>query len=108
MTGIRVSVGRAPAIISALAILACPAFAADIGNGEQLARHMCSGCHLVAGNQRQANADVPPFSTIANMPNFSAEKVAFFLLDPHPRMPDFSLTRRQVDDIAGYIGSLAK
>jgi mono/diheme cytochrome c family protein len=51
-----------------------------IDHGEQLARRWCSGCHLVAADQRQASADVPPFSVIARMPNFSPEKVAFFLL----------------------------
>jgi hypothetical protein len=42
------------------------------------------------------------------MPNFSPEKVAIFLLDPHPKMPNLSLGRREAEDIAAYIASLAK
>jgi mono/diheme cytochrome c family protein len=82
--------------------------AGDVEHGEQLARRWCSGCHLVARDQSQASADVPPFSSIARMPNFTPEKIAFFLLDPHPKMPNLGLSRRDADDIAAYIGSLAK
>jgi hypothetical protein len=31
-----------------------------------------------------------------------------FLLDPHPKMPDMSLTRTEAADIAAYIGSLRR
>jgi hypothetical protein len=37
-------------------------------------------------------ADVPPFATIAPA-GFSLEKLAFFLLEPHPNMPNMALTR---------------
>ena len=96
-------------IVAIVAAINGPALSAgDVDNGEQLARRWCSGCHLVSADQRQASADVPPFSVIARMPNFSPEKVAFFLLDPHPKMPNLALSRREADDIAAYIGSLVK
>ena len=38
---------------------------------------------------------------------FNAAHLAFFLLDPHPRM-NLMLTRRETQDIAAYIGTLAK
>ena len=91
-----------------LAINHSPSTAADIDHGEQLARRWCSTCHLVASDQRQASADVPSFSAVARMPNFSKEKVAYFLLDPHPKMPNLSLGRREADDIAAYMASLSK
>jgi hypothetical protein len=47
-------------------------------------------------------------AAIANKSDFSAEKLAFFLLDPHPKMPNFSLSRNEAGDIAAYIGSLRK
>lgn len=90
------------------AINAAPASAADIGNGEILARRWCAACHLVASDQVKASADVPSFAAIARMPNFTPEKIAFFLLDPHPKMPDLGLSRSAAADIAAYIGSLAK
>jgi hypothetical protein len=31
-----------------------------------------------------------------------------FLLDPHPKMPDMSLTRTEAGDLAAYIASLGK
>lgn len=92
----------------AVAINCVPVTAADIAHGEQLARRWCSTCHLVASDQRQASADVPSFSAVARKPNFSPEKVAYFLLDPHPKMPNLSLGRREAEDIAAYIASLAK
>jgi hypothetical protein len=50
----------------------------------------------------------PPFAAIAAKPGFDAVKIAVFLLDPHPKMPDISLTRSEAADLAAYIGSLAK
>jgi hypothetical protein len=41
------------------------------------------------------------------MPGFDRNKVAFFLLDPHPKMPDMSLSRNEAADLAVYIASLA-
>jgi len=108
MTRLRSRSATALALLVALTVRASPGSAADIAKGEQLAQRMCASCHLVSAAQRQGNADAPPFATMARMPNFSAERVAFFLLDPHPQMPALSLTRRETDDIAGYIASLAK
>lgn len=82
--------------------------AADADHGAQLAKRWCATCHVVDSDQKQANADVPPFAAIARKPNFTPEKVAFFLLDPHPRMPNFSLSRSEAADIAAYLGSLRK
>jgi cytochrome c2 len=47
------------------------ALAADASNGERLAMRWCAACHVVASDQREANADAPPFSEIAKRPNFS-------------------------------------
>jgi len=80
----------------------------DANHGAELAKRWCASCHLVEGAQKQASADVPPFAAIANKSDFSAEKLAFFLLDPHPKMPNFPLSRNEAGDIAAYIGSLRK
>ena len=37
---------------------------------------------------------------------FSANRLAFFLLDPHPKMPDMQLTRVEAQDLAAYIKGL--
>src|SRR2546430_15772891 len=82
--------------------------AADASHGRQLARRWCISCHLVVSNQRQATTEAPPFATIANRPDFNANRLATFLLDPHPKMPNMSLTRTEAADLAAYIGSLRK
>jgi mono/diheme cytochrome c family protein len=85
-----------------------PAFAGDASNGERLARRWCAPCHVVASDQRQTTGEAPPFATIASRPGFDPARLAFFLLDPHPKMPDMSLSRIEAGDIAAYIATLAK
>lgn len=80
--------------------------AADPDHGADLARRWCASCHAVTSEQKQASADVPTFVSIARRPDFSPEKLAFFLLDPHPKMPNFPLSRNEAADIAAYIGAL--
>ena len=84
------------------------AMAADADHGAELANRWCASCHVVGSEQKQASADVPPFSAIAQKSDFSAEKLAFFLLEPHPKMPNFPLSRNEAGDIAAYIGSLRR
>jgi len=79
---------------------------ADPENGRRLADRWCSACHVVAPSQQRASADVPPFSTIARTPDFNAQRLTFFLLEPHPRMPSMSLSRKEAADIADYIKQL--
>jgi mono/diheme cytochrome c family protein len=93
-------------LVAALTLGESAAAAADIDHGQQLARRWCVACHVVASNQRQTTGEAPPFATIAGRPNFDAGRLALFLLDPHPKMPDMSLTRTEAADIAAYIGSL--
>ena len=83
-----------------------PVLAADAFNGKRLAELWCAACHVVTMNQRQANADAPPFEEIAKRPNFSEPGLVTFLLDPHAKMPNMNLTRIEANDIAAYIGTL--
>jgi mono/diheme cytochrome c family protein len=94
--------------IVGVALEGSPGWAADPAHGEQLARRWCASCHVVTDDQRQASSDAPPFSTVAREPNFNANRLAFFLLDPHPKMPNMSLTRVEATDLAAYIASLAR
>jgi mono/diheme cytochrome c family protein len=96
------------AIVVAAGLGALPAMAADAKHGGDIAKRWCASCHLVDSNQKQANADVPSFAAIASKSDFTPEKVAFFLLDPHPKMPNFLLSRAEAADIAAYISSLRK
>ena len=80
--------------------------AADPMNGERLAQRWCAACHVVASDQRQANADAPPFEEIAKRPNFSESGLTTFLLDPHAKMPNMNLSRIEAGDIAAYVRRL--
>ena len=54
-------------------------------------------------------ADVPPpFANVAQRPDFDVNRLAFFLLDPHPVMPNMGLSRSEATDLAAYIASLRK
>ena len=37
---------------------------------------------------------------------YAVAKLTFFLLDPHPKMPNMQLTRTEAGDLAAYIASL--
>ena len=53
-----------------------------------------------------ALGEAPPFASIAKRPGFDAGQIAVFLLDPHPKMPNLSLTRVEAADLAAYIATL--
>ena len=76
------------------------AFGADSENGLRIARRWCASCQVITAGQRTGSDQAPPFSTIARIPNFDASKIALFLLDPHPKMPEMSLTRDEAADLA--------
>ncbi len=95
--------------ISALSVLIMTAaltkgaFAADAVKGETLAKRWCATCHIVASSQQRGTTQSPPFSAIASKPDFDERTLAYFLLTPHPRMPDMNLSRSEAADIAAYI-----
>ncbi len=95
--------------VAAVALeLACGAsLAADAAHGEGLARRWCASCHIVAPDQTRGADNVPAFATIAKIRGFSADKIAQFLMDPHPKMPDMQLSREEAKDLGAYIASLA-
>jgi mono/diheme cytochrome c family protein len=89
-------------------LLPQPGVAADADNGKRLAQRWCQACHVVTAGARPSTDGAPPFASIAARPDFDAAKVALFLLDPHPKMPNMSLTRIEAGDLAAYIGSLGR
>ena len=88
-------------------LLAPAALAADADNGKRLAQARCVPCHAIETDRARQVADAPPFEVIARKFGSNAELLAFSLLNPHPRM-NMTLTRRETQDIAAYISTLAK
>jgi mono/diheme cytochrome c family protein len=84
------------------------AVAEDAEHGRSLAENWCASCHVVSADQRPANARAPSFIMIAKSSDFSSDRLAYLLLDPHPKMAKLALSRRAIDDIAAYILSLKK
>jgi len=82
--------------------------AADADHGEVIAKRWCATCHVVAEDQKRGAADVPSFASVGKRPDFNAGKLAQFLRDPHPKMPNMELSRSESDDIAAYIGRLGR
>ena len=80
---------------------------ADVKHGEAIAKRWCASCHLVAAEQARANTDVPSFAAIARKKE-GTRRLESFLVAPHPKMPDMSLSRAEVADLVGYIRSLAR
>ena len=87
-------------------ITSAAAMPAEPARGEKLARHWCASCHIVATDQKSGADSAPPFATIARKPGFDGSKIAQFLMDPHPKMPDMQLSRDEGKD--AYIASLAQ
>jgi mono/diheme cytochrome c family protein len=83
------------------------AVAADANQGKAIAERWCSGCHLVTAGQTTATTDkAPPFASLAKTPDFGAGKLALLLLAPHPNMPQLSLSRSEIADLAEFIRTL--
>ena len=101
------SVTISAALVASI-LLASAALAADPYHGETLARRWCTSCHVVAAGQRRTTSEAPPFAEIAARPDFDANRLAFFLLDPHPKMPNMGLTRIEAGDLVAYIASLRR
>jgi mono/diheme cytochrome c family protein len=78
-------------------------FASDAHKGEMIAKRWCVACHIVSSDQLQGTTQAPPFSAVASKPNFNETTLAYFLLMPHPRMPDMNLSRSEAADLAAYI-----
>jgi len=94
--------------LGAAASMPAHAMPADPAHGEQLARRWCAGCHVVSADQTQGADNVPAFASIAKKPGFSADRIATFLMDPHPKMPDMQLSRDEARDLGAYMAGLAK
>ena len=71
-----------------------------------MAETWCSACHLVSSKQDRANADVPTFSSIAQRLPTDADILAAFIANPHPPMPNLSLSRQEIQDLLAYVATL--
>ncbi|MDQ7246944.1 c-type cytochrome [Dongia sedimenti] len=73
--------------------------------GALLARHWCAACHGLDGGI--ASDAAPPLETIAQRAHEGASWLRAWLANPHPPMPNFTLSRSEIDDIVAYLETLA-
>lgn len=85
-------------------LLGRPAAAQDPEEGHRLARQWCAGCHDISGSTTSDMA--PGFRQVANNPEITPERLRAWLTSPHPVMPDFGLSRFEVESLVAYLKSL--
>jgi mono/diheme cytochrome c family protein len=104
---------RLPAALIALAASTLPAAAqtepGDPITGRRLAEVWCANCHQVApGAPGPASDAAAPLQAVAQMPSTTSMSLRVFLQTPHANMPDYRLTRDQLDDVVAYILTLRR
>lgn len=100
-----------PITFAFAALIAAPASAQSsaetVAAGRSLAMRSCSACHVVSERPQQPAVDgVPSFAQIASNPNTTPDGLRTFIQTPHSPMPNFSLSRKQIDEVTAYIMSL--
>ena len=75
--------------------------------GRELALRWCTSCHVVdhAGHGADAGPALPALLEDAQR---TADELRGWLAAPHPPMPDFDLSRQEIEDIVAYLESLAE
>ena len=106
-TGMKRAILIAPCIMVALLLCSASAFSADVAHGRQVALKVCSICHVITKGQSEGDPAAPSFRSIAESKRFRDEGAAL-LLQRHKRMPEFALTREQINDLAAYIKTLGQ
>jgi len=81
----------------------------DVRAGRGLAANWCANCHRIAPDGPGPATDAAaPFASIAAMPSTTSMSLRVFLQSPHANMPDYRLTREQLDDVVAYLLSLRR
>jgi len=76
----------------------------DVSQGEAIASTWCQECHVVDG---AAGSDAaPPLDRLATGGDISVDGLRTWLAAPHPPMPDFNLSRSQIEALVAYLRKL--
>ena len=79
----------------------------DRDAGSSLVHKWCSGCHVVDSSGEGTDA-APSFQIIAQDHGEDQTWLRAWLVAPHPTMPDFNLSRDEIDGIVAYLSGLEK
>ena len=93
-----------------LLLLILPTFASaqDVTRGKVMAERWCANCHVVSPSATIGSANgLQTFPALAADPKITESKLRAAMTSQHGgRMPDFSLTQQEQDDLIAYIFSL--
>ena len=99
----------------ALSLAALPGMAlaqmepGDPAAGQRLAATWCANCHRIApAGPGPATDMAPSFAAIAALPSTTSMSLRAYLRTPHANMPDYRLSREELDDIVAYLLSLRR
>lgn len=81
--------------------------AGNAEGGHVLARVWCSSCHVVDASSIEGRDTAPSFADIARRRAGDRTWLRAWLIAPHPPMPNFNLSRQEIDNIIAYLESLA-
>jgi cytochrome c len=100
-------------VVAAVLAASAPGFAAgDARAGRALVDRLCAGCHAVAAGQTGRHSEAPGFVEVVRRypPEHLAEALAEGIMVAHQpiRMPEFSFTPAEIDDILAYLEALRR
>jgi cytochrome c len=75
-------------------------------SGRRLAQATCQVCHQIDAKQAAPKGEAPSWPAIANMSSTTALALTVFLQTNHRNMPNFILTKSEIEDLVAYILSL--
>lgn len=77
----------------------------DAEQGRTLVRQWCTSCHVV--EHGGTGADVgPALPMLLENDLRTPDQIRGWLANPHPAMPDFDLTRQEIEDVVAYLEEL--
>lgn len=105
----RVAVWTAACAAAAgLALAQHPAWAeGDPEAGHRLEQRWCSNCHA-ADDSTSATDAAPSFRSLARTSGQDPNWVRAWLTSSHPPMPNFNLSRAEIDDLVAYLSKLSQ
>src|SRR6516164_5430522 len=95
-------------LVLLLLVLPAVAHAQDVARGKAMAERWCANCHVVTSSATVGSANgLQTFPALAADPAITDSKLRGAMTSQHGgRMPDFSLTKQEQDDLIAYVFSL--
>lgn len=76
----------------------------DPASGRRIVQQWCTSCHSLS--PASASDTIPSFPEIARNPAKHEDRLRNWLIRPHSPMPDYSLSRDDINDIIAFLHTL--